>query len=98
MTENFNKKGVVSGYLLTLDSSVLDHLHLKIGPIKKVKEAMSIRIRSIIPTAILALSPSIHIFYNSLNMQPSVCQQTDHLIVCNKHNNNSVKALSSNYI
>lgn len=38
MTENFKNKRVVTGYLLTLASRVLDYLKLEMGPIKKVKK------------------------------------------------------------
>lgn len=58
MTENFNKKRVISGYLLTLASRVLDYLNLEIGPIKKAHtnnyEDVIIRLKPIIVTEVSA--------------------------------------------
>lgn len=42
MTENFNKKRVVSRYLSTLASRVLDYLSPETGSIKKVKNARKV--------------------------------------------------------
>lgn len=59
MTENFNKKRGLSGYLLTLASRVLDYLNWEIRPIKKSHtknyEDVIIRIRPIIVTEVSAL-------------------------------------------